>query len=435
MSTPTDRLDWFRRAKLGMFVHWGCYSTLCRGEQAILRDHMPLAEYLPIADRFKPASDWADAVADQAVRMGARYVVLTTRHHDGYCLFDTRADAWNAATTGPGRDLIVEYVAALRKRGLKVGFYYSLVNWRQRSMWDPSRYGDGLPGVVEQVHTQVTELMSRYGPIDVLWYDVPMTPAGGSPGAFGYTRKPQEITPAEFYRSAELNAQVRRLQPHILINNRSGLPEDFGTPEQHVAADEVGRMWESCMTRNFAPNWGCVNHSVADKPAGQILFHLMDAMRKGGNFLFNIGPDARGYVTPRDRGVLDEIGRWVGRHAEAVYDAGPDPITAGQGQGPCFHYGMFTCRDRTAYLTLFFYPSDAVVISKVGGKLLRAELLTTGQPLTVEPLANERYRIAGLPAEMPDPLAVVLKLQFAQPPYQLSWSGGGWLDGKLQTVP
>ncbi|RMD80554.1 MAG: hypothetical protein D6820_06535 [Lentisphaerae bacterium] len=433
-TETANRMQWWRDARLGMFVHWGCYSVLERGEQIMLRDLMPLAEYKKIADDFKPAADWADQIAEQAVRMKAGYVVLTTRHHDGYCLFDTKTDPWNAVNTGPGRDLIREYVEAIRKRGLKVGLYYSLVNWRWHAFWDPEHYADELPAMVEEVHQQVTELMSNYGKIDILWYDVAAVPGSSTPGAFGYQPHRLDMTSAEFYRSEELNRKVRELQPHILINNRSGVPEDFGTPEQHVTAEKDGRAWETCMTKNFPPNWACVNHSVADKSAGQILFYFMDAMRKGGNFLFNIGPDPKGYVTARDREDLDKLGRWLERNGKAVFGCGPDTINNGSNQGVCFQYGMFTVRGTTAYMTLFFYPKDYLIISKVGGGLKSARILVNGMPLKVEPLSNERYRISGLPAEQPDELATVLELEFEQPPYMLHYSDASWLDGKFSSA-
>ena len=426
------RLAWWKEARFGMFVHWGCYSVLGRGEQILLRDFMPLEEYRVVAARFRPADDWAEVVAEQAVRAGARYVVLTTRHHDGYCLFETETDPFNAARTGPGRDLIEEYVEALRKRDLRVGFYYSIINWRWRGFWDPQRYADELPRIVEEIHAQVRELLTHYGKIDILWYDIPAAPGNRTPGSFGYQPRPVEASSADFYRAAELNTMARELQPDILINNRSGLPEDFGTPEQRIDPEEGERAWEACMTINYAPNWGNIHHSVADKTAGQVLFNMIDAVRLGGNFLFNIGPDERGYVTPRDRDALDRIGKWLEIHGEAVFGTAPEGIYPTPRQGPCYHYGMFTCRGRTAYLVLFYYPGDYVVLSKIGPAVKRAELLTTGASLEVEPMSNARWKISGLPAAPPCDLAPVIKIEFEAPPYQLSFSGAGWLDGDYE---
>ena len=135
-----DRLAWFRDARLGLFVHWGMYAVLGRGEQIMLRDLMPIADYERHVGQFQPAADWAQRLARQAVSAGCKYVVLTTRHHDGYCLFATDTHDFNAAKTGPGRDLIAEYVDACRAAGLKVGFYYSLLNWRWHAYWDPAGY-------------------------------------------------------------------------------------------------------------------------------------------------------------------------------------------------------------------------------------------------------------------------------------------------------
>lgn len=426
------RMKWWHEAKFGMFVHWGCYSVLGRGEQIILRDLMPFKEYHELADRFHPAADWADRIADQAVRAGAKYVVLTTRHHDGYCLFKTATDPFNAAETGPGRDLISEYVTAMRKRGLKVGFYYSIINWRWHGFWDPETYAEELPKIVDEIHGQVRELLTHYGKVDILWYDVSQVPGGHTPGASGYRGTPVAQSSADFYRSAELNAMARQLQPHILINNRSGLPEDFGTPEQHIDPEKNGRAWEACMTINYAPNWGNIHYSLADKTAGQILYNMIQAVRIGGNFLFNIGPDEKGYVATRDRDALDRIGKWMEKHGEAVYGTSPEGIYPVPNQGPCYQYGMFTCKSNIAYFVLFYYPGDYVIISKLGPAIRSAELMTTGEALTVEPLSNSRWKISGLPASPPGDLAPVIKIEFEAPPYVLQFSGAKWLDGDYE---
>ncbi len=428
-SDRSERMVWWHEAKFGMFVHWGCYSVLGRGEQVIMRDMMPLDEYGELAEKFQPAEDWADDVADQAVRAGARYVVLTTRHHDGYCLFNTQTHDFNAAKTGPGRDLITEYVEALRKRNLKVGFYYSILNWRWRGFWDPQGHPEDLPKLVDEIHVQVRELMTNYGKVDILWYDVPAVPGSRTPGSNGYRADPVSDSPAEFYRSVELNAMVRELQPHIIINNRSGVPEDLGTPEQHITPEKDGRAWEACMTINYAPNWGNIHYSTADKTAGQVLFNMVQAVRIGGNFLFNIGPDEKGHVADRDRAALDRIGKWMEKHGEAIYGTSPEGIYGGPNQGPCYQYGMFTCKGSTAYFTVFYYPGDYIVISKVGPEILSAELLTTGEPLQVERMKNSRWKVSGLPAEPPRDLAPVIKIEFASPPYLLKFNGADWLDG------
>ena len=430
-STRKERMAWWHDAKFGMFVHWGCYSTLGRGEQVLVRDQMPLDEYMAIADDFKPASDWAEKLADHAVASGAKYVVLTTRHHDGYCLWDTATHGFNAAATGPGRDLVAEYVDAVRARGLKIGFYYSVINWRWRGFWDPKGYKDELPQIVDEIHAQVKELMSNYGHIDILWYDVPSVPGQNTPGAFGYDGESIGIANYEFYRSEELNAMARSLQPHIIINNRSGLPEDFGTPEQHITPEEGGRAWEACMTVNFAPNWANVHHSVADKTPGQLLYHLVQAIRIGGNYLLNVGPDEKGHVCERDGKKLKTIGSWLKRNGEAVYGTVPGKIYEAANQGACYHYGMFTTRGKTAYLTLFYYPREYVVISKVGGGLKSAEILATGTRLEITPLRNQRWKVSGLPLDPPDELAPVLKLEFEEEPFLLHYAGASWLDGAI----
>ncbi len=434
-STEAGRLRWFLDARIGMFVHWGMYSVLGRGEQIMCRDLMPLADYDPLAEQFQPAPDWATKLARRAVDVGAKYVVLTTRHHDGYCLFDTATHDFNAARTGPGRDLIAEYVDALRDAGLRVGFYYSLISWRWRGTWSPERYPDELPRIVDEVHAQVRELMTNYGKIDILWFD-----GGGVPGSAGHGMwggDPIDVLPEEYWRSDELIGMVRDLQPGVLVNNRAGLAGDFGTPEQRVASDGSGRGWETCMTLNYAPGWGFLKHSMANKTAGEVLFNLVDATRLGGNFLFNVGPRSDGSIDDREGAVFDEIGAWLKRHGEAIYGTRPGGIynlSGGHVQGPVFHYGMWTCRGSTGYLTLFYYPGDGVVISKIAPSVLSATLLSDGTDLRVEEISNGRTLISGLPDDPPDPIAPVIKVEFDGKPHAVTDIGAEWLDGTLKPL-
>ena len=429
MTTREERLTWFREAKFGMFVHWGCYSVLGRGEQVMARDLIPPAEYDLLAGQFRPDADWAEKLAQAAVQAGARYIVLTTRHHDGYCLFDTATHDFNAAKTGPGRDLVAEYAAAARAAGLKIGFYYSLLNWRWRCHWSPEAHKNDLPNMVDEVHAQVRELMANYGAVDLLWYDGASLPGSACHGMWG--GKALEQTPAEFWRSQELNAMARELQPEILINNRSGLLEDFGTPEQRVVAEEA-RPWEACMTLNYAPGWGYLKHSLANKTSGEVLFNLVDAVRLGGNFLFNVGPKPDGLIDGRETRVLEEVGRWMDVHGEAIYGTKPGglyDLSRGRVQGPMFQYGMWTCKGSTAYFTILYYPGSELIVSKVQPGIKSATLLTTGQRLEVVPMANSRTCLRGLPAAPPDNLPPVIKVEFEGPPCAVTTLSAEWLDG------
>lgn len=441
-SIPTARVDWFRNQRFGIFVHFGCYSVLGRGEQVMMRDLMLQNEYEELAAQFCPAPGWAERLVHQAADAGAKYMVLTTRHHDGYCLFPTGTHDYHAVATGPGRDLVSEYVEACRAAGLGVGLYYSVHSWRWHGFWDPEKYPQDLPKMVDEMHTQVEELMRNYGPIDILWYDSPMLPGKGWPGHHHPTVNPVKQSAAEFYRSAELNAKVRELQPDILINNRSGLPEDFGTPEQKIEAEEGDRPWEACMTSNACPGWGYVEGAVNVKSPGEVLRHLVDAVRQGGNFLFNVGPMGDGFVHERDTAILRSIGGWLRRNGEAIYGTRPGQIYDGSPfqwpyfnyQGPCFQDGMFTQRGNRAYLTLFFYTRE-IIINRLQPDIVSAHILSNGQPLELVPIRNNRWRIGGLPEKSPDPLATVVVLEFSAPPRPFAPVGADWLDGVVSEAP
>ena len=277
-----DRMKWWKEAKFGMFIHWGVYSIPARGEWVRFNERIPENEYRKFADIFNPEEynpyEWA-TIAKQA---GMKYVVLTTRHHDGFSLFDSKVSDFTAPKTGCGRDLIKEYVEGVRKAGLKVGFYYSLLDWRYKAYFlGPEKDPNGWDNFVNYVHTQVKELMSNYGKIDILWYD----------GGWPYT--------AEQWKSEELNNMVRNLQPEIIINNRSGLPEDFDTPEQKIPGafpnpEIPERDWESCMTLN--DHWGYCENDNNWKTPSEIIWNLATCCAGGGNYLLNVGPKPDGTI-------------------------------------------------------------------------------------------------------------------------------------------
>src|SRR5437870_2787265 len=225
------RQKWWHAAKFGMFIHWGLYSVYGHHEWAMEEEGIPVAEYEQLAKQFKPKPQAARAWAKLAKQAGQKYMVMTSKHHEGFCNFDTKLTNYCAPKQGPGRDLVAEYVEAARAEGLRFGFYYSLMDWHHPDGARCKTDEAARKRFVAYIHGQVRELMTNYGKVDVLWYDVawPLDAKG--------------------WESVEMNQMVRKLQPDIIINNRSKITEDFDTPEQRIEAQQ-NRPSESCMTLN-----------------------------------------------------------------------------------------------------------------------------------------------------------------------------------------
>jgi len=328
MTDIPERWRWFPEARFGLFIHWGAYSVYGRGEQVLFREHLDQSEYAQSARAWAPrhfdAREWA-AVAKRA---GMRYAVLTTRHHDGFCLWDSRVTDYTTARQTAGRDFVGEYAEAFRSAGLRVGLYYSLADWRIPAYWEGPRHDPaGWASFRDYVHEQVRELLAGYGPIDVLWFD----------GA--WPRSALE------WKSRELVATIRELQPDILINNRLGTPHadeiaaglageetgdtglsrqlgDFGTPEHHITAEN--RLWESCQVST----WRLWGYTIGERwrPADVLLDMLTEAAGKGGNLLVNVGPDADGRFPPEFVERMDAIGEWMAAHGECIYGSEPGEV-------------------------------------------------------------------------------------------------------------
>ncbi len=409
-----ERFAWFHEARFGMFIHWGLYSLLGRGEWVMYRERIPAAEYARLADQFNPKKFDAEAWVALARDAGMKYMVLTTRHHDGFCLYDSRVSDFTAPKTRAGRDFVAEYVAAARKAGMKIGFYYSLLDWRFPGYWEPKKYPDSAEAMIRQYHEQVRELLTNYGKIDVLWYDGDWVPDLA-----------QEER-AAFWRSAEVNKMARKLQPHILINNRSGLEEDLDTPEQHVTASEPGRGWESCMTMGDSWGWGYIRHSQNFKTVTQLVQNLAYAAAGEGNYLLNIGPKPDGSVRKEERDRLAALGKWLRVHGEAVYGSQRAPLEAGM-------LGLWTRKGDVGYLHVFDWPGSEVVVPAIKTRVKSATLLTTKQRAKVRQEYNGRLVLSGLPDTPPDPHVSVIKVQFAEEPRPLDEPDkSAWLTGDAQ---
>ncbi len=421
-QTYAERMRWFHQARFGMFIHWGLYSLGGRGEWAMYRERIPRDEYADLARRFNPGRFDPDAWADLAKAAGMKYMVLTSRHHDGFCLFDSQVSDFTAVKTAAGRDLFGEYVRACRKAGLKVGFYYSLLDWRFGGYFEPSRRRSSREAMVAQAHEQMRELMTNYGPIDYIFYDgewVPRIPGVRSmaDGKVAKSKLP------EFWRSRQLNAMVRSLQPGVIINNRSGVPEDVDTPEQHVTASEPGRGWESCMTMGDSGGWGYVRHNPNMKTVPQLLQNLIAAAAGEGNYLLNVGPRPDGTIRREEADRLKAMGQWLATSGEAVYGSQRCELNGGM-------IGLWTRKGNTGYLNIFRYPGSEAVVPLVATKAASATLLADGRKLTVRQEHNGRLVIGGLPPRPPHPCINTVKVRFTAEPKSLKEKDlSAWLTG------
>ncbi len=422
-TDKTTRLRWFHQARFGMFIHWGLYSLLGRGEWVMLHERIRAGDYARLADRFTAKKFDADAWAGLAAEAGMKYMVLTTRHHDGFCLYDSAASDFTAVKTAARRDFVAEYARACRRAGLKVGFYYSLLDWRFPGYWDARRERASAQAMVRQVHDQMRELMSNYGRIDYLFYDGAWIPGFETPHHADGKLVSTEV--AAFWQSRKLNRMVRRLQPHIVINNRAAVAEDVDTPEQEVTASAPHRAWESCMTIGDRFGWGYLQHNPNRKIVPQILQHLATAASGRGNFLLNIGPRGDGSIPREDVRILRQIGEWMAVNGEGIYGSQRCPLQSE-------HLGSWTRRGNTAYFHIFRYPGTEAAIPLVATRARSARLLADGTRLKIQHEYNGRLILSGLPHRPPHPYVNTVKIRFTSEPKSIPFAKADrpkWLEG------
>ena len=390
-STPEDRerrLKWWREARFGMFIHFGLYSVYGRHEWVMENEGIPVAEYEQTVKRFHPVPHAARAWAKLAKQAGMKYMVMTTKHHEGFCHFDSKLTNYTAKTAC-GRDLVAEYVEAARAEGMHVGFYYSLMDWHHPDGARCATEEAARRRFVEYIHGQVRELCTNYGKLDILWYDVnwPLKPDG--------------------WEAVKLNTMVRKLQPDILINNRTGIPEDFTTPEQRIQAS--AEPWESCMTMN--DSWGYQHADDNWKSSKNIVRNLIRCTRDNGNYLLNIGPKGDGTIPPESVEILTGVGRWMDKHAELIH-APVDVCRVKRGQ-----FSDFIVRGNKLYIMVQFWPGSEVSIGGLKTKAVSAKLFGSNTPVKFDQ-DEFRLKLTGLPPGAPDPLVSVLEVEFNAPPDQ-----------------
>lgn len=377
-----SRLAWFHEARYGMFIHWGAYSVGERGEWVANRERIPLDEYIRLyvdpwrAECYDPC-EWARL----AVEAGMKYVVLTTRHHDGFALWDTQVSDFCAARMGPKRDLVRPFVEAVRAAGLRVGFYYSPAAWYHPDY--PGAYFRDWPGdrdwrdeaarrrFIEYYKAQVRELMTQYGRIDVLWWD------GVAPATVS---------------APEMNEEVRRLQPDILITQHNGEPFDYRSCEQIIKPAAPGEAWESCMTLNAS--WAFHAGDDAWKSPAQVIEMLANTSKSAGNLLLNIGPRADGSVPERSADILREVGAWLRRNGEFLYGSERSRFS-------WTSLAVLTVKGSRVYAHFVQEPRGGCCLAEIRNRVLRVRVLATGAPVDFEQ-QGARLFLRNLPDPLPE---------------------------------
>ena len=431
-----QRMDWFKAAKFGMFIHWGVYAQAA-GEWKGAKNHaewlqltakIPIAEYTELAKQFNPVKFDAEAWAQLAQDAGMKYVVLTSKHHDGFAMYDSPSNPYNILQVTPfKRDPVKELAEACRRRGLKFCVYYSLgrdwhdpdvptgspgnakfppgsrsnlVDFPDESKKDFTRYFE------RKVKPQVRELVTQYGPLGILWFDTP-----------------EKISKAQ---SLELRDLIHDAQPDCIINARIGNGVgDYGTPEQEIPHGKDVKPWETCMTLNG--HWGYNQADQNWKSTETLLRNLIDIASKGGNYLLNVGPTGEGVIPEPSVVRLREIGGWMKANGEAIYGVGPTPFGPEAGafsatekdknDKPKFIPSWAwrcTTKPNRLFVHVFAWPKDgALALPVVEQKIVKAYLLAdpARAPLAVEQGAAGTK--ITLPAAAPDPIASVVCLELA----------------------
>ena len=414
MHVP-EHWQWFNQARFGMFIHWGPFAIVSRGEQVINREHLDQDEYAQAAcdwspEHFNPRQ-WA-AVAKQA---GMKYVVFTTRHHDGFCMWDTKLTDYSSTAQSAKRDYVREVVDAFRAEGLRIGMYYSLLDFRVPAWFrGPDGDPEGWERVREYVFGQVRELLTDYGEVDVIWFD----------GLWPRT--------AEELDSGAMIDTIRSLQPDILINDRLEWPQfswhwqdanhviagrdkelgDFGTPENCINA-RPDYLWESCQVSTWRL-WG-FSQGERWRSVAELLDHLVECASRGGNFLLNVGPQPDGQLPAAFVDRAAAIGKWMDVHGEAIYGSTGGSVTE------FVTRGWQTVRDHNLYLIFRFWDGAPTLrLADLATPITRATLITTGKELEFEQ-QGETLILRGLPNEAPTDLFPVIRLECAGVP-----TGGAW---------
>jgi alpha-L-fucosidase len=395
------RMAWWREARFGMFIHWGVYSVPAGiykdkeipgiGEWIMNRAKIPVSEYKKYAKQFNPVKYDPDEWVSLAKEAGMKYIVITSKHHDGFALFDSKVTDWDIVDATPyGKDLLKPLAAACKKHGIKLGFYHSQAqDWchpggaAAGGHWDKAQDGDMDKYIREIAVPQVREILTNYGDIAVLWWDTPTN----------MNKK-----------RADVLRPLIHLQPGIITNNRlgGGYRGDFSTPEQHIPATGLDYDWETCMTMNGT--WGYKSYDHDWKSTETLIHNLVDIASKGGNYLLNVGPTSEGLIPEPSVIRLKEIGKWMKVNGESIYGTTASPIGK-----PV--WGRCTAKAGKLYLHVFEWPAGGILeMPGLKDKIKKAYLLANKNKLIVTHENGKAIILA--PDDTPlDPINTVVVLE------------------------
>lgn len=403
---------WFVKDRFGMFIHFGVYSLGARGEWLKSKEQMTDKTYDRYLRQFDPDLFDAAQWAKKAKAAGMKYAVMTAKHHDGFCLFDSQYTDYKSTNTAAGRDFIKEYVQCFREAGLKVGIYYSLIDWhhpdypidlfhpRRR---DPSAREDNGNRSMERyrqyIHHQVRELLTGYGKLDIFWFDFtyPDLPSVENEANQFAIRDYQDWMPwttERSWHSRELIAMMRLLQPHILINDRAGIAQDIFTPEQSLpdewpryADSDALAVWEACHT--FSGAWGYARDEMSWKSPETLIRILIQCVANGGNLIMNVGPTGRGCFDERANQALDVYAHWMHYNSRSIYGC----TKAEPAFTPPAGTLLTQSNDgKRLYLHLVHYPFSEMLMQNLGNKIVYAQFLHDASEIEYRKLGDHTVR-------------------------------------------
>ncbi|HEU5014712.1 MAG TPA: alpha-L-fucosidase [Roseiflexaceae bacterium] len=390
-APTTGDTSWFTHDRFGMFIHWGLYALPARHEWIKNREKIGDDHYDLYFKHFDPDLYDPTAWAKMAKAAGMKYAVLTSKHHEGFCLWDSALTDYKATNTPAGRDLVRAFVDAFRAEGLRIGFYHSLIDWhhpefpvdglhsqRDDEEFKAAHKDRDIKKYAEYLHGQTRELLTNYGPIDIIWFD------------FSYPNRIWGGKGRDDWQSEKLLTMVRELAPNIIINDRLDLPgaADIKTPEQYqprewMTADGKPVVWEACQTLNGS--WGYDRDNLDWKSPELLIRMLVDSVSKGGNLLLNVGPNGRGEFEPRAQETLAALGEWTRLHGRSIYGC-----TASEYTPPpdC----RFTQNGNRLYLHIFAWPFRHIHLDGFADKVEYAQLLNDASE--VKMITNDPHQTA-----------------------------------------